>query len=491
MKIIESNGVFERFILFGKWGDRNLREEISAYLTDAVEGTDSFQNNREYSPNLKPYFLLIDNLLATPGLRQILSESPQVKINFCEEVVNHLNILGDQLLKENWSEKKLGELSSAIEPLPKSALKRFFQKVFRKIKLGVRRLFGQNILTIMLQQQAYTKKLQKKTAQFEQIKALLSPFSDHHDLWGVAEGHWQDSGFQVLEYYDELMKNRKEIEELAELFGKYRSAEAEFERKILQQVRLSPYRKTYNHGKEDLVGLHESDDVAHLLPSEAALLGEEDTEILFYKKFVEKKLQAFELKGRDVVKRKERFQEEKSKEKPIDKGPLIICVDTSASMLGEAERMAKTLSLALLRLALKEERKCYLIAFSKKIQTLEMSELKASLPALMKFLSLSFLGGTDATPALEEAVRKFYEEDFQKADLLFISDGKIPPINQQTLSRIRLCKEKGNAFFSLVIGRKPSLSLFKDFTDSWSYHTFDNDGLKEIVEKLRRLQRVF
>ena len=57
-------------------------------------------------------------------------------------------------------------------------------------------------------------------------------------------------------------------------------------------------------------------------------------------------------------------QEEVSVEKKEPKGPIIVCVDTSGSMQGTPENIAKTVTFALSKIAIEEERKCYLISFS-------------------------------------------------------------------------------------------------------------------------------
>ena len=91
-------------------------------------------------------------------------------------------------------------------------------------------------------------------------------------------------------------------------------------------------------------------------------------------------------------------------------------------MHGTPEQVAKTLCFALLKIAIQENRKCYLISFSTGIQTLNLTDLKNSLNLILDFLSMSFHGGTDASPALEEALRMLNTNDYKEADVLMISD---------------------------------------------------------------------
>jgi hypothetical protein len=47
-----------------------------------------------------------------------------------------------------------------------------------------------------------------------------------------------------------------------------------------------------------------------------------------------------------------------------DRGPILLCVDTSGSMRGARETVAKALALECMRAAREQERDCYVFAFS-------------------------------------------------------------------------------------------------------------------------------
>lgn len=55
------------------------------------------------------------------------------------------------------------------------------------------------------------------------------------------------------------------------------------------------------------------------------------------------------------------------------RGPFIVCVDTSGSMGGFNEQCAKAFCLALMRIALAENRRCYIMLFSTEIVRYELS----------------------------------------------------------------------------------------------------------------------
>jgi hypothetical protein len=127
-------------------------------------------------------------------------------------------------------------------------------------------------------------------------------------------------------------------------------------------------------------------------------------------------------------------------------GPIILCLDTSGSMRGARETVAKALALECLRGAHRQRRKCYLYAFSgpsewrrggtsprscgpgaawgraagppassrnltppcaaDEVQELELGVELRSLDSLLAFLSCSFMGGTDVDAPLKLSLEK-------------------------------------------------------------------------------------
>jgi uncharacterized protein with von Willebrand factor type A (vWA) domain len=76
-------------------------------------------------------------------------------------------------------------------------------------------------------------------------------------------------------------------------------------------------------------------------------------------------------------------------------GPIILCLDTSGSMMGARETIAKAMVLECMRQAKAQQRQCYLYSFSGPgdCQELELKVTGAGLSHLLEFLSGSFHGG--------------------------------------------------------------------------------------------------
>jgi uncharacterized protein with von Willebrand factor type A (vWA) domain len=151
------------------------------------------------------------------------------------------------------------------------------------------------------------------------------------------------------------------------------------------------------------------------------------------------------------------------------------------------ERVAKTLCFAILKIAIRENRKCFLISFSTGIETLNMTDLKNSLDKVIDFLSMSFHGGTDASPAMHEALRQLGNEQYKKADILMISDFVMPPFDIQTLEQINNAKENKTKFHSLVIGSSQNKSIITDFDNNWFYNPNSSADILTLVKNLHSL----
>ncbi|WP_455381330.1 VWA domain-containing protein, partial [Salinispira pacifica] len=153
-----------------------------------------------------------------------------------------------------------------------------------------------------------------------------------------------------------------------------------------------------------------------------------------------------------------------------DRGPIVLCVDTSGSMAGLPERVAKAISLAVLKTAVREGRRAYLISFSDRIETIEITDPGESLESLIEFLRRSFYGGTDLRPAIDRAIEVTARPEYANADILVVSDFRVPKILDRHVRRIKeRQRTAGTGFYSLTVNRSPVLDTFNIFDRSWLY----------------------
>jgi uncharacterized protein with von Willebrand factor type A (vWA) domain len=334
----------------------------------------------------------------------------------------------------------------------------------------------------------FCEELYRKIEELKKLQKILEPFtSEVGRLWDMSKGDWQKTDFDILKRYAEILQKDKSINDLAEMLGRMRQAEREYEEEVFTNTVIKPEWKVEHSGKSDLVGIHESDDLSSLLPTEAALLADERTELIFYKKFAEKKLQTFDYHAKILSYKEEEFQDKRKREKEDKKGPFIICVDTSGSMQGIPETVAKTLAFAILKIAIRENRKCYLISFSTGINTLELSDMGNSLDKIIDFLSMSFYGGTDASPAMIESLRMLETKDYKKADVIVVSDFVMSSFSPTIQRQIANAKENKTKFHSLVIGDSQNPRVSEEFDNNWFYDSTSSGSTLKLVQNLRKL----
>lgn len=338
----------------------------------------------------------------------------------------------------------------------------------------------------------FLEELYKKIDQFQRLEKLVSPFiADLGYLWDLSSRPFETSGFEILDSFAKLLEQDESLQELAALLGKQSRAQSVFEKELRDKVVV----KTEFHPKPayrgQVMGVTYSNDISSVLPSELALLKNPKMKKLFILKFAQKQLLSFKYENDEAVETQETEREELSAEKKEPKGPIIICVDTSGSMHGTPEHIAKTVTFALAKIAIEEERKCYLISFSTEIETLDMSDFKTgnALERLVQFLRMSFRGGTNAAPALNHALKLLNGNGWKNADVLMISDFVMNTLPDEVAKAIEAEKEKNTEFHSLVIGSSGNKAAVQNFNHNWVYDMNDAHAARHLAEQLHELRK--
>ena len=205
----------------------------------------------------------------------------------------------------------------------------------------------------------------------------------------------------------------------------------------------------YHHAnKSDINGITSGNDLNSVIPSELALLGSPQTENIFLKKFTSNQLQIFSSAS-------------SSSDRTNDLcGPIYVCVDTSGSMTGSPEEMAKTLALAISIIAQRKQRPVILINYSHKVSFFVLTNLTKQKFALLSFLSSSYGGGNIENLLFDFIFNglpnnpkyKKIENRFDGADLLVVSDFEWCPLMDDTLNLLENARKEGMKIFSLRVG---------------------------------------
>lgn len=112
----------------------------------------------------------------------------------------------------------------------------------------------------------------------------------------------------------------------------------------------------------------------------------------------------------------------------IDKGAgdIICCLDESDSTAGDPAAWGKAVALTLLEIAADGRRKFALVHFSggKKIKTDLFRPGEYTMADKMTAAETFLAGGTNFETPMREALRLMGEDDFENADIVFVTDGQ-------------------------------------------------------------------
>ncbi len=284
-------------------------------------------------------------------------------------------------------------------------------------------------------------------------------------FWSCDIGRWDiNDRLNIIAQYGELFRKNKSIDTLISELGR----ESGVEGRKLQNIQKAVGTKCFSHAhKSDIAGISEGSDLSSLLPFEVVMLSDSALERDFYKRYTEEKLQVFSYESKQTS--YENSVEEQACV-DLDKiGPFIVCVDTSGSMSGSPERVAKSVCYGLILKAQEQNRNCYLIAYSVSIEALDISLIKQNGKEIVDFLAHSFYGGTDFTVAMRKSIEMFKDEKFSNADVLFISDFEASAFDKKEKVAIADAKTRGNRFHALIIGYGGEQDLIDDFDMQWYY----------------------
>jgi uncharacterized protein with von Willebrand factor type A (vWA) domain len=325
--------------------------------------------------------------------------------------------------------------------------------------------------TLNEQRAAFLKRIQQNMNALEDVHDALDDLGLEPGLWmDLGDGKLTKQQIESFKRWAEYFKNDPNLQAICDMLG--RMQQQDISEKI-QKIKQSEQIHTWvpdKQAKEKLVGFKFGQDIAQTLTSELSLLSLDETELLFNLKYAEATLMNYDMEGSRRVSSDIEKLVEASVTEEDNQGPLILCVDTSGSMIGAPETVAKAAALFLATKAKENKRACYLISFSTDINTFDFNGSKG-LGNLIDFLGSSFHGGTDITPALQHTLEVMKKETYEKADALVISDfvmGSLPSSIQAGMKQQRQTQK--NRFHSLVIDNHSMDSQLRTvFDNEWVY----------------------
>jgi uncharacterized protein with von Willebrand factor type A (vWA) domain len=216
----------------------------------------------------------------------------------------------------------------------------------------------------------------------------------------------------------------------------------------------------------EVMGIRHSARLERLLGSEAAQIRHPVLHKLWRARLAESRLLTYESEAllRELVPDPAacaRAQAAAPHTDTLARGPIILCLDTSGSMQGAPETIAKAVALEALRVAEREQRGCLLVAFGGPGELIEreLGAHRDGLHALLELMGQGFDGGTDVQTPIEHAIARVRSARWRSADLLIVSDGEFG-CTAATLAALDAARaELGLRVQGILVGDRETLGL--------------------------------
>ena len=216
------------------------------------------------------------------------------------------------------------------------------------------------------------------------------------EVWGLGTGENCQVAFQNKKDAIERIRRSSKLHKLTDLVGKFK------ESAIVEQ------KKKAKHGAVEIKGVTTGDKIQDTLPSDRMNLCNDITKGDFYRRMSEHGL----------------LQYSKESNKQKNKGPIIVCVDTSGSMQGDEEIWSKALTVGILEVAQMQKRDFACIIYSSHAdKPIVIKKDEISPQKIIDCAERFHNGGTSFEAPLNEALELIKDSTFKNADIVFITDG--------------------------------------------------------------------
>ncbi|BFI64294.1 protein ViaA [Yersinia pseudotuberculosis] len=332
--------------------------------------------------------------------------------------------------------------------------------------------------TITIHHQLLEQEREQLLAELQRRLALsgaLEPILTTNDnaagrLWDMSQGHLQRGDYQLLLQYGDFLQQQPELIRLAEQLGRSRSAKAQ----PAPDARYEPYTvmvRQPDSVPEEVSGIHQSNDILRLLPTELVMLGMSELEFEFYRRLLERRLLTYRLQGDNWQEKTQQIPVSLKQNDEQPRGPFIVCVDTSGSMGGFNEQCAKAFCLALLRIALADNRRCYIMLFATEIIHYELSA-DNGLEQAIRFLNQHFRGGTDLAACLANTLNKMEDREWYDADAVIISDFIAQRLPEELVRKIKIQQQAHqHRFHAVAMSAYGKPGIMRIFDHIWRFDT--------------------
>ena len=273
--------------------------------------------------------------------------------------------------------------------------------------------------------------------------------------WQMTDGRWTETEFERNLTLVKLQDRYPQIEEVVKKMGRIADNGGN------DRLAATSGRgmKIEHSSGSDIEGITVGNDINAMLPSEAALYMDDELEDTFLYKFVRRRLQILRYKSN--MSKPSRHLSFHSASR---KGPMIVCVDTSASMYGVPQRIVKSMLSLLEEMAERLNRDCFLIDFSVSVRAIDLMQRRKK--HLYESIGLKeneydfqrgelpFIGGGTNAVCMMNLMFQLLDNNgdrYVNADVLWVSDFLIPYPDTSYIQRMKSYRKTGTRFYGMRI----------------------------------------
>ena len=318
---------------------------------------------------------------------------------------------------------------------------------------------------------------QEQRGDWEQLLSLLQGFGDLAPLsWDELRGVLRSREWFEANRISALLAHLRGLAELIQSLGRAEHhpacppAEQPLALPDRHQAPLSERETRLPDAPGELRGIRHSDRIERQLGSEAAQIRHPVLRKLWRARLAESRLLTYESEAVLIERvpdpQARAVRAAAAQPQALERGPMILCVDTSGSMRGAPENIAKAAVLEAVRTAYREQRGCKLIAFGGAGELLERDLVdrhngRDGLHALLDLMGQGFDGGTDVQTPIERAIELVHQQAWSSADLLIVSDGEFG-CTGETLTRLDEARAQfGLRVQGILVGDRETMGLLE------------------------------
>lgn len=263
----------------------------------------------------------------------------------------------------------------------------------------------------------------------------------------------------------EKIRKSSKLTDLTDIIGKFKD------------MAIAEQKKKTKYGAVEIKSVTTGKRIEDVLPSDRMNLANDVTKKDFYRRMTDNQLLV--------------YSKESTNSK--NKGPIIMCIDTSGSMSGDREMWSKALAVGVVEIAQLQKRDFACILFSNQAHDPIIIEKNKPDPEKIIQIAEEFDdGGTNFQRPLEKASKLIEDSRFKNADILFVTDGSCDISDTFEKKFNQLKEDKEFRCIGVVIGEsKHSYKRYGSTLDSFCDKVITIEEIRDPEKETEINQQIF